>query len=156
MPCANMPRRMRALLDMALLLAAVTVAVTTARADNGCLPGDFVDWRGRAQVEIGNTDPTNPYRYRPRCTLISEGTVVRFVAVPDFGSHPLYAGRIVNGMPEMDPSSPIGSITSGQVQERRLLAWGEFPFFCDFHYAMGMKGSIRVVPELFADGFDGP
>jgi hypothetical protein len=79
-----------------------------------------------------------------------------FRAIPNFGMHPLYGGIVVDGKATIDPESPIGSIGTGTEAERVLVESGEFPFFCDFHYDMGMMGSIRVVPELFADGFEAP
>ena len=30
----------------------------------------------------------------------------------------------------------------------------EYPYYCDVHFAMGMFGSVLVVPETFADGFE--
>ncbi len=126
-----------------------------AFALNNCIDSDFADRRGLAQVAIANDDPTNPYRYRPRCVTISEGTDVTFRAVPDFGMHPLYGGTVEGAVATIDPDSPIGSIGIGTEAQRRLTASGEFPFFCDVHYDQGMAGSIRVVPELFANGFEG-
>ncbi|MEO7433008.1 MAG: plastocyanin/azurin family copper-binding protein [Dokdonella sp.] len=122
---------------------------------NNCVDGDFADRRGLAHVSIANDDPTNPYRYRPRCVTISEGTMVTFRAVPDFGMHPLYGGTVEAGVATIDPASPVGSIGIGSEENRVLTASGEFPFFCDVHYSQGMAGSIRVVPQLFANGFDG-
>lgn len=125
-------------------------------AANNCLPGDFLDRRGYAEILIANNDPLNPTRYRPRCVTISESTTVRFAATPNFGNHPLYGGIVEGGIATIDPNSPIGSATSANQTEveRLLIAHGEFPFFCDFHFSSGMMGSIRVVPELFANGFD--
>ena len=136
------------------LLVAFAVWPRPAAALNGCLDADFADRRGRADLVVANDDPTQPFRYRPRCATISEGTRVIFRALPGFGMHPLYGGTVSGGVATIDPSSPIGSITSGGEAERVLLASGEFPFFCDFHHAQGMLGSLRVVPQLFADGFD--
>jgi plastocyanin len=126
-----------------------------AFALNNCIDIDVADRRGVEQIAIANDDPTNPYRYRPRCVTISEGTLVTFRAVPDFGMHPLYGGTVDGGVATMDPASPIGSVGIGTEAQRLLTASGEFPFFCDVHYDQGMAGSIRVVPELFANGFDG-
>ena len=126
-----------------------------AQALNNCAEADFLDRRGVAEVVIANDDPLNQHRYRPRCVTISEGTRVVFRATPNFGSHPLYGGIVDNGVATIDPDSPIDSITSGTEAQRVLMEWGEFPFFCDFHFNMGMMGSVRVVPELFADGFEG-
>jgi plastocyanin len=146
-------RRYRSSGVLALLAA---FAPLRLHALNNCIDSDFVDRRGLAQISIANDDPTNPYRYRPRCVTISEGTVVTFRAVPDFGMHPLYGGTVDGGAATMDPASPIGSIGIGTEAMRVLVTSGEFPFFCDVHYDQGMAGSIRVVPELFANGFDGP
>lgn len=125
-----------------------------ALALNNCIESDFIDRRGRATIEVANDDPTNPYRYRPRCVTISEGTEVTFRALPDFGMHPLYGGTVVDGVATIDPASPIGSTGIGTETQRLLVVSGEFPFFCDMHFDQGMAGSIRVVPQLFADGFD--
>ena len=125
-----------------------------ALALNNCLAADFQDRHGEAEIRISNDNPGNVYQYRPRCVTISEGSRVRFAANPDFGMHPLYGGTVSGGQASIDPDSPIGSFTSGDEGERVLIASGEFPYFCDFHFAAGMMGSIRVVPQLFADGFD--
>lgn len=141
----------------AVLSASVLLALLVpirAWALNNCLDGDFVDQRGLADIEIANSDPTNPFRYRPRCVTISEGTRIFFRAVPNFGMHPLYGGVVAAGQATIDPDSPIGSISNGTEAERVILQSGEFPYFCDVHFAQGMTGSIRVVPQLFADGFD--
>lgn len=125
-----------------------------ASALNNCLEGDFIDYRGEASLVIANDDPFNVHRYRPRCSIVSEGTTLVFRAVPNFGTHPLYGGVVSGGVATIDPDSPIESIGTGTEAERTLVESGEFPFFCDFHYQMGMMGSVRVVPELFRDGFD--
>ncbi len=131
-----------------------TIMPEVASALNDCLPADFQDRLGLAEIRIVNDNPTNPFVYRPRCVTISEGTRVQFAAIPDFGMHPLYGGTVSGAQAIIDPSSPIGSFTSGSEGERILIDAGEFPYFCDFHFAAGMKGSIRVIPQLFADGFD--
>lgn len=137
-----------------ILFATVLLAAESAIAINNCLENEFADMRGEAAIQIANDDPTNMFRYRPRCVTISEGTVVGFQAVPNFGMHPMFGGTVSGGTAAIDPDSPIGPFTSGTTGEAMFTASGEFPFFCDFHFASGMMGSIRVVPELFADGFD--
>jgi plastocyanin len=130
------------------------LVVGDASALNNCLAAAFIDYRGEATLVIANDDPFNVHRYRPRCAMVSEGTTIVFRAVPNFGSHPLYGGTVSGSVATIDPDSPIGSIGTGEEAERTLVESGEFPFFCDFHFTMGMMGSIRVVPELFRDGFD--
>ena len=142
------------LATVCLSTLAVLLAPTLAQALNGCLDANFLDRRGRETLVISNDDPTAPFLYRPRCATISEGTRVIFRAVPNFGMHPLFGGLVVGAKATIDPASPIGSIGSGTEATRVLVDAGEFPFFCDVHFDQGMKGSIRVVPQLFADGFD--
>ena len=144
---------LRAHLAFAVTAAFWTFPVT---ALNSCLATDFVDRRGLAQIQVVNDDPTNPFRYRPRCVTVSDGTHVVFRALPNFGMHPMYGGTVSGGVATIDPASPIGSNTLGNEVDRLLVDIGEFPFFCDVHYAQGLAGSIRVVPELFKDGFDTP
>lgn len=143
-------------LRLVVRMAVALIAMVSCRswALNNCLEGDFLDQRGQAEIQIANDDPTNPFRYRPRCVTISEGTRITFRAIPNFGMHPLYGGVVAGGQATIDPESPIGSISSGSQAERVLLDAGEFPYFCDVHFPQGMIGSIRVVPQLFADGFD--
>ena len=107
---------------LAAWLAVSLMAMASCRswALNNCLEGDFLDQRGQAEIQIANDDPTNPFRYRPRCVMISEGTRVIFRAVPNFGMHPLYGGVVSGGQPTIDPESPIGSISSGNEAERLL------------------------------------
>lgn len=125
-----------------------------AFALNNCQDADFVDRRGRSDIDIANDSMSNPFLYRPRCVTVSEGTLITFRAIPNFGMHPLFGGLVDGGVATIDPGSPIGSISSGTEAERLWFESGEFPYFCDVHYGTGMMGSIRVVPQLFADGFD--
>jgi len=145
--------RVRRLRPWFSLFVAV-LAMNSAMALNNCIESDFQDQRGRAEIQIANDNPTNMFVYRPRCVKISEGTRVTFRAVPNFGMHPLYGGVVSGGQATIDPTSPIGTISSGTEEQRILTDAGEFPYFCDVHFANGMSGSIRVVPQLFADGFD--
>lgn len=149
---ATFPGRRRTL--AILLIVAALSATRPASALNNCDDSNFADLRGAASIQIANDDPTNMFRYRPRCATISEGTRVVFMGVPNFGMHPMFGGTVVGSVATIDPSSPIGPFTSGTVGEVTFVATGEYPYFCDFHFTSGMMGSIRVVPELFADGFD--
>ena len=131
-------------------------AVTNAWGLNNCLPADLAatDRRGSNPLIIANDNPGNPFLYRPRCATISAGTTVIFRATPNFGMHPLFGGTVSAGVATIDPTSPIGSVISGTEYSVLLETPGEYPYFCDFHYADGMLGSLRVVPQLFADGFE--
>ena len=125
-----------------------------APAFNNCLPGNFVDRRGQDDVVIANDQPGNPFLYRPRCLTVSAGARVLFRALPDFGNHPLFAGTVNGSTATFDPTSPIGTITSGPERAVTFPAPGEFPYYCDFHFQQGMLGSVQVVPEWFANGFE--
>lgn len=135
-------------------LCALLALAPAAFALNNCLPGNFVDRRGQDDVVIANDQPGNPFLYRPRCLTVSAGARVLFRALPDFGNHPLFAGTVNGSTATFDPTSPIGSITSGPERAVTFAAPGEFPYYCDFHYAQGMLGSVQVVPEWFANGFE--
>src|SRR5690606_10996533 len=119
------------------LIASLVLLPGSVQALNNCADGDFADRSGLAELVIANDDPLQPHRYRPRCSTVSEGTVVVFVAIPNFGSHPLYGGTVSGGVATIDPDSPIASANNGSQVERLLEDSREFPFFCDFHYAMG-------------------
>ena len=144
-----MPAALRAAGFCALLALA-----PAAPALNNCLPGYFVDRRGQDDVVIANDQPGNPFLYRPRCLTVSAGARVLFRALPDFGNHPLFAGTVNGSTATFDPTSPIGTITSGPERAVTFPAPGEFPYYCDFHFQQGMLGSVQVVPEWFANGFE--
>lgn len=78
-----------------------------------------------------------------------------FHAVPDFRKHPLYGdgGTVDSGSATSDPDSPIGWVGNGTEVHRLLKASSESTFLCDVHHDQCVAGSIRVVPELFANGF---
>lgn len=133
---------------------ALLALAPAAPALNNCLPGNFVDRRGQDDVVIANDQPGNPFLYRPRCLTVSAGARVLFRALPDFGNHPLFAGTVNGSTATFDPTSPIGTITSGPERTVTFPAPGEFPYYCDFHFQQGMLGSVQVVPEWFANGFE--
>lgn len=130
------------------------LSAVPAAALNNCLSENFVDRRGLDDVVIVNDQPGNPFLYRPRCLTVSAGARVIFRALPSFGNHPLFAGTVSGGVATPDPTSPIGSITSGTEAIVVFPEVGEYPYFCDFHFTQGMLGSVRVVPEWFANGFE--
>jgi len=140
----------------ALVVLALFVAADHAHALNNCLASDFAanDRRGSNPLVISNNSPGNPFLYRPRCALIAAGATVIFRGLPNFGMHPLFAGTVSAGSGTFDPNSPIGSIVSGDEHQVVMMDPGEFPYFCDFHLGNGMFGSLMVVPQLFADGFE--
>jgi plastocyanin len=142
----NSGRRALHAAALGLLLA----ASFTAHAANGCF-ANFTDLRGRSLVTI-RAPLCQVLDYQPRCARVSAGTTVRFDM--SFSCHPTFGGTVVDNEAEMDPTSPIGPWGSGGPYDVTFANVGEYPYFCDFHYMMGMTGSILVVPELFADGFE--
>ena len=88
--------------------------------------------------------------YSPRCAKVAAGTTIEF----RIGScHPTFAG-LVGDTAAIDPDSPIPAMLSAGTYTFALNDAGEFPYFCDAHFQMGMAGSILVVPETFLDGFE--
>jgi len=133
---------------LAAFVAIVLLMPAPARALNNCTT--FGDYRDRSLVTV----MTQGFRYSPACARISQGATVRIVS--EFGSHPLYGGTVSGGNATIDPASPIGPFVQGLQAEVQLNTLGEFPYFCDFHYGMGMMGSILVEPEpvMFGDSFE--
>lgn len=137
-----------------LLTVTLLQMAAPALALNNCLPENFVNRRGLDDVVIANDQPGNPFLYRPRCLTVSAGARVIFRALPNFGNHPLFAGTVSGGVATPDPGSPIGSMISGTENSVVFADAGEFPYYCDFHYNQGMLGSVQVVPQWFANGFE--
>ncbi len=133
--------------NVPFLLALALAPAAPAHALNNC--SSFSDLRGQALVTV---NVVNQFRYSPACVRISRNATVRFVA--QFGSHPMYGGIVSGGSATIDPDSPIGPFTGGLEASVTFMAEGEFPYFCDFHYTMGMLGSILVDDSIFRDAFE--
>lgn len=82
--------------------------------------------------------------YAPKCARIRAGQSATFTG--SFSSHPLRAGTVVGGTATPDPGSRIASKSSGSTVTYSFPSAGTFPYYCDFHYGVGMTGVIYVDP----------
>jgi len=109
---------------------------------NACDPAAASDLRGRSQVTVhfGGALGT---RYEPACFQVSPGTQVTFMG--EFDQHPLVGGAVTGGGKMPDPSSPFDGPTSTGASKMFILSVaGTFPFYCDIHALIGMKGAVFV------------
>jgi plastocyanin len=113
-------------------------ASTDAPADLTCADGEYVDGE---LVEFGGEGASTVFTYAPRCLRVRAGTLVRFAG--DFSVHPLSPGTAPDDAP---PGHPIPRTSSGRELAVRFDAAGSYPYVCDYHYAAGMRGAVRVVP----------
>ena len=119
---------------------------TTLETINGCTTASAVNRTAPAAdrtIEFAN------YSYDPPCIRIRAGQGVTFVANGDsFLSHPLFPGRIVDGIQMPDDTSPIPIIGD----ERTMLNVefdnpGTFAYFCGQHGVSNhMYGVVYVDP----------
>ena len=131
------------------MLGLVLLTAQLAHAANGC-SATFSDRRAQRLVVI-DAQQCSVLDYSPRCAKIAAGTTVEF----RIGScHPTFAGLVGDGTATIDPDSPIPQMLSAGTYTFALNDAGEFPYFCDAHFRMGMAGSILVVPDTFLDGFE--
>ena len=111
---------------------------------NGCDAASATDMRGQMRVTVRFGGALG-FRYDPACFRVSPGTQVMFGG--EFDQHPLVGGEVAMGMKVPDPSSPIGGpTTSGTSKTVMLQTAGTFPFYCDIHALVGMKGAAIVEP----------
>ena len=131
------------------MLGLVLLTAQLTHAANGC-SATFSDRRAQRLLVI-DAQQCSVLDYSPRCAKVAAGTRVEF----RIGScHPTFPGLVTGNSATIDPASPIGSMTAAGTYTFELNDAGEFPYFCDVHFEMGMAGSILVVPETFLDGFE--
>ncbi len=105
----------------------------------GCAPADYVD--GTSLIQFGGEGGSPLFMYSPRCLSVARGTTVRFAG--DFSLHPLSPGVA----PGDDPGdNPIPRTAVGHAIDVPFGNAGAFPYFCELHYAAGMRGTVRVLP----------
>ena len=95
------------------------------------------DQTGQAAVTIAF--PT--LEYTPACLRVKAGTAVTFMG--DLASHPLVGGEYEDGIKTPDEASPIKA-SSGMSATFTLSEPGVYPYYCDIHSSIGMKGAIFV------------
>jgi plastocyanin len=116
----------------------------TGGAVNACHPDSATDMRGQMRVTVQFGGAVG-FSYEPACFVVSPGTQVTFSG--EFDQHPLVGGEVSGGMKMPDPSSPFGGPTaSGTSKTFMLQAAGTFPFYCNIHALVGMKGAAFVAP----------
>ena len=115
---------------------------TTAPTDvHGCAFADATD----LSAELTPTVTFGPvFAYDPNCARIQAGQSITFNG--DLSFHPLVGGQIVGGSEVPDPSSPIGSTSSGTSKTVAFPAAGTYPYYCDSHGYLGMTGAVYVTP----------
>lgn len=103
-----------------------------------CVLAEAEDHTAEAAITI----VSEGVKYNPRCVRVSVGTTVTFES--DFEPHPLRGGEVVGEEGVVDPNSPITPQDEGTTASFVLNEPGEFPYFCRFHIALGMFGTIWV------------
>lgn len=118
----------------------------TVNAINGCADADFQPPVNPNNVVISFSGLS----YTPQCLLIAPGTDVTFsgaTGTDTFTLHPLVPGIVVNGVATPDASGPIqptGPMNPPPSVTFNFPNAGDYPYYCDNHYIMGMFGAIRV------------
>jgi plastocyanin len=113
---------------------------------NGCDPNALKDYTSNPLPVV--MFMLSAISYNPACIKIKKGQPVLFVGGgADFATHPMYGGLIdANNVKTVDSIGPIKPTTSGTEVQFTFPTTGAFGFFCDLHYAAGMKGAVYVVP----------
>jgi plastocyanin len=135
-------------------LAAVAAALALAGCSgpppapagfNGCTDTSFVDGTAAPQIDFGGVGTSGVFDYQPRCLRIPRGQTVTFAG--DFSVHPLSPGTSPEQLDAGTAGNPIPRFSTGTAPLAvKFPAAGEFPYFCEMHYAAGMAGVIRVKP----------
>ena len=122
--------------------AAATSAADGASdaAVNDCAEADAEDLTGQQSVTIEFDDAGSAYR--PACVIVDAGTEVVFSG--NFGIHPLQPGTIDGTTKNPDADSPLSAVTEGDPASFALGEAGTYGFYCNIHWALGMKGAVIV------------
>jgi plastocyanin len=123
----------------------VVVPTSDAGVFNGCTEAMFVDRTGAAAeriVAFAGARMSGPFDYAPRCITIAAGQSVTFEG--SLTAHPLAPGTSPAEMTAGSPANPISRVDTGNSTVVRFPAAGVFPYFCEYHYAAGMAGVVRV------------
>jgi plastocyanin len=84
------------------------------------------------------------FAYLPKCMRIKVGQSVRWTG--DFVEHPLRPGAIVGGVRTAQAGNPITATSGGAEVRITFTTAGAYGYYCDLHWASGMRGAIYVVP----------
>lgn len=120
-------------------------ASDAAVALNGCTEAMFVD-RTAAGAErvigFGGARTSGPFTYAPRCLTVAAGQTVVFEG--SFNAHPLSPGTAPGALTAGSPNNPIPRMATTSALMVMFPAAGNYPYFCEVHYAAGMNGVVRV------------
>src|SRR5687768_524481 len=107
---------------------------------NGCTAAMAVDLTAPGATRtVVMTDDI----FTPKCTKIQVGQSITWSG--NFNDHPLAPGILSAAGLEMQPGSPIPSVTNGVSRTVMFPAAGDWAFYCSNH-SPGMAGVIYVVP----------
>ena len=81
--------------------------------------------------------------YTPKSMKIHVGQSVTWSG--DFGFHPLRPGLIVNGVRTAQANNPIPPTSNGASVRVTFTTAGQYGYYCDNHWDVGMRGAIFVV-----------
>jgi plastocyanin len=116
---------------------------TTVATANGCDPAKAVDETASSDVTIKFPLSATSFTYTPACIKIKKGSKVTFAG--QFAEHPLSGGTVDDASTmHKDASSPIKETKTGTKATFTFADTGTFGFFCEFHFASGMKGAVFV------------
>ena len=126
-------------------LAAIPVAVLLAAA--GLVCNNISD----EDLPPANHVWMQASTFRPETLTVNPGTVVTWTNAADV-NHTATSG--VNGVPDSIWDS--GAVLPGDSFARRFRTSGTYPYYCQFHVGMGMKGCVvvRRTGEYNTDSLD--
>jgi len=128
-------------------VGAPTTTTTLPSGSNSCTREAATDLTGQAAVTIEFGDAAHAFAYAPPCFRVSPGTQVTFSG--PFAIHPLVGGVVsdTTNVAQPDPTSPFQPpTTTGASKTFTLTDAGVFPFYCNVHSSIGMKGAAFVGP----------
>ncbi len=110
---------------------------------NGCPDTAFVD-RSAAGADRTVSFGTGAaaFAYAPRCITVAAGQAVTFRG--DFAVHPLSPGTSPSARDAGVGANPITRRDTGNEAQVTFASAGTYPYFCEYHYAGGMAGVVRV------------
>jgi plastocyanin len=108
---------------------------------HGCTHDGATDLTADPSPDVSFTS----FSYSPKCVRIEAGQSITFGG--SFSFHPLVGGEVVGGVGMPDPSSPIGTTSSGTSTNVIFPSTGTFPFYCGNHGpGFDMTGAVFVDP----------
>ncbi len=122
-----------------------------AGAVNGCTFAAATDMTNQANVTVKfGAANGNQFAYAPQCVRVSPGTNVMFdgsnamMNNNAFQSHPLGAGSINGAAITLDTDTTLVYSGMGTSKSFALTSSKTYPYYCTFHYAGGMYGTVFV------------